>query len=372
MAGDEGHTTPLPAGTATFRIQSGRVVVQRLVDVADTIDLGAVRGRTSSDEDMKAAPGDRIVDLEPLAVVLGYATWPAGSRGIEGHTTARLYEFGVAALSFSCEIVDLDWDGLLSLVDALNPVAATGWPAGVWNPALRRLLDTCGVPPRRDEHLLAEEHLMVVVTATAGRDAPDDTQLARLLSGDAGELSGPARERLLEHRYSHHADDLLALGASRSYMQGAAWVPGMTDVLEAAHARVLELRFYNTLLYDELPRMYALVARAHERFAALAPRRMATLARRLYTLVGEVTELMEKLDTSIEVPGSPHLAMAYAKALELLQVPALGSAVDRKLAIVRDTYAALYDEAAASRAGLLELIIIALIALEIAMTIARW
>jgi uncharacterized Rmd1/YagE family protein len=43
--------------------------------------------------------------------------------------------------------------------------------------------------------------------------------------------------------------------------------------------------------------------------------------------------------------------------------------VDRKLAIIRDTYAALYDEASSRRAELLEIIIIFLIIMEIAVTL---
>jgi uncharacterized Rmd1/YagE family protein len=43
----------------------------------------------------------------------------------------------------------------------------------------------------------------------------------------------------------------------------------------------------------------------------------------------------------------------------------VSDAVDRKLAIIRDTYAALYDEAAGSRAGLMEGAVIVLILVEI-------
>jgi uncharacterized Rmd1/YagE family protein len=46
-------------------------------------------------------------------------------------------------------------------------------------------------------------------------------------------------------------------------------------------------------------------------------------------------------------------------------VRAWGNAVDRKLAIIRDTYHALFDEAAAARAELLEATIVLLIAVEI-------
>jgi uncharacterized Rmd1/YagE family protein len=45
--------------------------------------------------------------------------------------------------------------------------------------------------------------------------------------------------------------------------------------------------------------------------------------------------------------------------------------VDRKLAIIRDTYSALYDEASSSRSELLEILIVLLIVVEIALAIIR-
>jgi uncharacterized Rmd1/YagE family protein len=46
-------------------------------------------------------------------------------------------------------------------------------------------------------------------------------------------------------------------------------------------------------------------------------------------------------------------------------VPSVSATVDRTLAIIRDTYAALYDEAADTRRALLELAIILLIVPEL-------
>jgi uncharacterized Rmd1/YagE family protein len=45
--------------------------------------------------------------------------------------------------------------------------------------------------------------------------------------------------------------------------------------------------------------------------------------------------------------------------------------VDRKLAIIRDSYTALYHEASAARAALMEAIIVVLIAIEIALAVWR-
>jgi hypothetical protein len=100
-----------------------------------------------------------------------------------------------------------------------------------------------------------------------------------------------------------------------------------------------------------------------------ASRRFAHLARHLHTLVAEVTQLTEKVDNALQVTEDVYLSRVYSAALGLFRVPTLNASVDRKLAIIRDTYAALYDEASSRRAELLEIIIIVLIIMEIVVTL---
>jgi hypothetical protein len=102
----------------------------------------------------------------------------------------------------------------------------------------------------------------------------------------------------------------------------------------------------------------------------LASRRFAHLARHLYTLVAEVTQLTEKVDNALQVTEDVYLARVYSAALGLFKVSTLSASVDRKLAIIRDTYAALYAEASSQRSELLEITIVVLIVLEIAVTLA--
>ena len=142
----------------------------------------------------------------------------------------------------------------------------------------------------------------------------------------------------------------------------------MADVIEVANAQFLQMRYYDELLDAELPRMYDLVEETTRRFT-VGPRRFAGLARKLYTLVAEVTELTEKVDNALQVTEDVYLARVYTAALDLFRVKAVSDAVDRKLAIIRDTYAALYDEAASSRAGLMEAAVVILILVEIVLAL---
>jgi hypothetical protein len=145
----------------------------------------------------------------------------------------------------------------------------------------------------------------------------------------------------------------------------------VADVLEMANAQLLEIRTYDEMLDEELPRMRDMVEAARRRLNLLASRRYARLARRLYTLVAEVSELTERVDNALQVTEDVYLARVYGAAMELFRVPNVSAAVDRKLAIIRETYTALHSEAAGARAELLEIAILVLIAVEIILSLTR-
>jgi len=184
-------------------------------------------------------------------------------------------------------------------------------------------------------------------------------------------LSDGARQDLLRQRFSYYTDDLVVLTWDRAFIYEPRGDSDVVDVIEIANAQLLEMRYYDELLDDELPRMYDMVAAERGKLAPLASRRFANLARRFQTLVAEVTELTEKVDNALQVTEDVYLARVYSAALDLFRVSTVSAAVDRKLAIIRDTYSALYDEASGSRAELLEILIVLLIVIEIALALIR-
>jgi hypothetical protein len=195
--------------------------------------------------------------------------------------------------------------------------------------------------------------------------------LAPLLSGEQRALSESARADLLRNRFSYYADDLVILTWDRAFIYEPRGDSDVADVLEVANAQLLEMRYYDELLDDELPRMYDLVETARRGTNVLAARRYAFLARKFYTLVAEVTELTERVDNALQVTEDVYLARIYAAALDLFRVATVSAAVDRKLSIIRDTYAALYDEASSSRSELLEIAIVVLIVVEVVLALLR-
>ncbi len=368
---------------SALTVASGAIVALRLFDVAYAIDLAraetllAKQARTASRSRLTATPPKAMAfGVPPVTLMLEPVTLKLDSGNVTASATARVYDFGAVTIALRVPIAGESWDSFARQVNAVDRIATDGAVGDTWERLLQQvrvLLRPALIRP--EESKVQEEYLIGVVhafdrtlTAAALQESVD---LVPLLSGEQRTLSDAARQDLLRQRFSYYADDLVVLTWDRAFIYEPRGDSDVMDVLEVANAQLLEMRYYDELLDDELPRMYDLVAKARRTRTLLASKRFADLARRLHTLVAEVTELTERVDNALQVTEDVYLARIYAAALELYRVPTVSIAVDRKLSIIRDTYSALYDESSASRTELMELLIIILIVAEIVIALVR-
>ncbi|GLQ48235.1 hypothetical protein GCM10007862_32860 [Dyella lipolytica] len=363
-------------------VRSGELVALRLFDIAYSIDLArseilwaAHVGGAISRTSLSSTPTKAIAfDIPPLRLSLGKTTLRLGSQEVAAEISVRLYDFGVAALAVRVAVADIAWGAFVTQFNALDQAVGPNAPEEFWTALLDRVRAV--ILPALDrpasDTRLQEDYLLGVVHALNeplnAAALSEQVDLHGLLSGETRQLSTASRRDLLARSYSYYADDLVVLTWDRAFIYEPRGDSDVADVIEVANAQLVEFRYYDTLLDDELPRMYDRVETARRLVSLLASRRFAHLARHLYTLVAEVTQLTEKVDNALQVTEDVYLARVYSAALELFKVPTLSASVDRKLAIIRDTYAALYAEASSRRAELLEITIVVLIILEIAVT----
>lgn len=360
------------------RVEAGAVTVLRLYDVAYAIDLAAVE-RLARAEPAGVARV-RLARAEPKAIDFGIPPVEIGlgpleivtELGPEAATAhARVYDFGVVSLLLRVPMTGVPWTRFVDRSNALDR-ASGGSP--VWGELLARLRGVIGAAlDRPTAEALEEDYLLASVQRfdppLVASDVITGLDLTPLLSGERRALAEGSRRELLRHAFSYYTTDLVVLTWDHAFILEPSADTDVADVLEVANAQLLEMRYYDELLDAELPRMYDRVEAARKGFAGLARRRYADLARQLYTVVAEVTEITERVDNALKVTEDVYFARIYAGALELFRVPTLNAAVNRKLAIIRDTYTALYDEAATARAEILEFGILILIVLELVLAL---
>ncbi len=385
FASADHETESSPERSGELCVVSGRVVAYRLFDIAYAIDLpkaerlwtehsraGSTRARLST------APVEAVAfGVPPVEIALDPVTVAVGGSELRGTVTARLYEFGVVTFALGLPANDLSWTAYAELTNQVDrSLRGNAYGGAIWSRLLadiRRIFAAALVRPASSA---IEEDYLIGTVHSFGEEMTAEALLQRLdlvplLSGDRRALSGAARQDLLRLRFSYYVDDLVVLTWDRAFIYEPRRESDVADVLEVANAQLVEMRYYDELLDAELPRMYDLVENTRRSTRLLASRRFADLARRLSGLVAEVTELTEKVDNALKVTEDVYLARVYAAALELFRVPTFGAAVDRKLAIIRDTYAALYQEASAAQTALMEAVIVLLIALELILALTR-
>ncbi len=372
------------ADTAELVVASGQIVALRLFDVAYAIDLRKVEelwashadGRTARSR-LSATPSKAMAfGVPPVAVTLDAITLALASGPVEAIVTARFYEFGAVTLALRVAAADRTWTAFAQLMNAVQDEVGIGASDAPWDAILEQLRGVVGrALVRPHTSALQEDYLLAVVhafdTRPTSAELLDRIDLVPLLSGELRPLSDGARTELLRQRFSYYADDLVVLTWDRAFIYEPRGDSDVADVLEVANAQLLEMRYYDELLDDELPRMYDRVEDTRRVGNIFAARRYSELAHRLYALVAEVTELTEKVDNALQVTEDVYLARIYTAALELFRVRTVSAAVDRKLAIIRDTYAALYDEASSVRSEVMEVAIIVLILIEVGLAVLR-
>lgn len=306
----------------------------------------------------------------PVTVSLGTESISIGSGRLDTEVSACIYDFGV--ISFRARIVQpgqRPWREFERF--ASETASSAAW--GLFEPYRERLLDRI-LPAilRPKSAKVTEEYTVFRIGALQDAEgraltpaALSDEAVARVLLGERRPVTPAARRHLLSERFSYLEDDLTVLTWSAALVVEPA--PEDTDVqfvLEFANAQLLELRYYDSILDEELPRTYDEIATARKGFHLLG-RRYSRLLAALQTRVADATEAVERAENALKVTDDVYLARIYAAALEIFRGTAWRRGIDQKVAIIRDAYTMLNAESQARRAEVLEITIVLLIALEI-------
>ena len=363
---------------------SGQIIALRLFDIAYAIDLGKAetlwtsrRSSPISRTRLVTTPAKALAfETPPVLLTLDSVKIPVGEISLSANVFARIYDFGVVSISIRLATENMTWPVFTRHISDVNASVGQASFTKEWTRMLNSLIDIFGPALIRPNHSHLQEDYLIGVIGRLSEPLTSKELLARIdvvpmLSGELKPLSESARKDIQRQSHSYYEDDLVILTWDRALIYEPRGETDVIDVLEVANAQLLEMRYYDELLDDELPRMYDRVEEAHRVSKIQAPGRYADLARKLHTLVAEVTELTERVDNALQVMEDVYLARVYTSALDLFRVPKLSAAVDRKLSIIKDTYTALYDEASARRAVVLEITIVVLILLEIVLALVR-
>jgi len=365
-----------PSEPAGFRVADGEVLVYRLFDVADAIDLARAEPLVGTARlAMESAQSGTALEFPraPLHLALGKreVALPSGARQVEA--SAHAFDYGVVSLRYRLPIPPgTSLEALVPLCEELLVGPTTALDAAARRDAeeVARSLAAALERPHSWEGL--ESYHVVFVKAFVGGPVAAPALLAEapipaLLLGETSPtpLSAAERQDVLSHHFSYLEDDLAVVHWNSALVVEPSGVEDVPDLLEFATAHLLELRYYDALLDRELHRIYDELEKGGSPVTHLVTRKYRRLQRETAALLLELSEMIERLENAVKIVGDFYLARLYQSAVKRFRLPAWQETVLRKQKLVAEVNDLTGDAADTSRAELMELAIILLIVWEI-------
>ncbi len=374
------QATPAPSSAADNASPTvkGEVFVMFAFDLGLTIDLEAAGRMLRDSAQRKAvrrpgrAPAPEWFEYEPapLRVVRESAPVEIRGRRTEPVVECTIYDFGAASVVYRLPI-EGTLDDLIALSAALDENTTFREQArtlaerlsadiagAIGKPAISSLVEDYAVFALREWTMPEGWMLEDLVIANA-------MPLTQVLQGDETPLSAGMTADLLRSRLSYTPSDAAIIDWNAAVL----FDPEPDDVLvllEHANVELLEMRVLDAQLDGLLERAGALLsAQSRRMYWPLGPS-----ARDLQTLAELQTDsslMFEGVNNALKLFGDQYLARVYRVAAEKLHLPDWDAAVLRKLATAESIHDKIAGFLSAKRMEVLEVVIVALIAVSIAL-----
>lgn len=361
-----------------LHIASGQILVYHLFTLANTVDLDLLRAlglETSAAPFTSRRPTPGYIQFRnaPLTFPLGaHLVELEPERTVEARVLAKVFDFGVLSLRwiFPCPG---EWEELVATAGLyIDRPALEQHSREILKTLIPRLQPALKNMPKE---VLSEDYTIfylqefdtsVTAETLLKNQAP---ALSRLIRGESKALSRTEQNEALRSQVSYFDDDLVVIDWNTAFIYDRAGGAEHMDTLEFANAELLELRFYDRLLDDQMDVIYQDIERgeALPRWRSWLRTDYPRTMQRLMALTVDVIELTEQIENALKFIGDLYSARLYRIIAERLRLREWEASIDDKLKTAQHVYQMLTDQVDTRRSVLMEVIIIVLIAFEILM-----
>jgi hypothetical protein len=360
-------------------VQAGRLLLYRLLDVADDIDLHgaeeALRARGDASRPSTAASGLLGERDLPLTLDVGRRTVTLEGLTLDVDVRVRVFAHGV--VSVRCELPLAQGSRAADIASLLRRTTDSG---ALEQEARREVADLLPkiAPAVHVPHADATMETYAVVFATeieSGRSANemDGEDLARILLAEAPDtaLSEQTVAHATRHRFAYGRSDLCVLDWDAAFVLEPSADASVADVLEVATAQLLELRHYDAVFEREILTVAEELGRRRRRPPWRTAKAYRALARRVQRLVVQSAEVVERTENAVRFAGDLYLARVHRAAVDRFRIGVWQASVLRRQQTAADVAGLLHSDATSQLGHVLEGSILVLILVEIALALLR-
>jgi hypothetical protein len=353
------------------QIVDGRIRAFYLFDVAETIDLRKIpeligAPATAARLAPKQTTPAYVQYDKPPVTFDGTAIGLAELEGFDVHF--RAYDYGVLSVALTRPFAG-DWADLVAIGQSLiesddleqRADGACRQLVARIRPALAGLRDA----------RLTEDYLVYVVHQLDEPVAADQLlaahgeTIAAMLRGERQTLSAQENANIISHHLSYLQDDLVVPTWNAALVYDTpAGAQAALEIIEFANSQLLEFRYYDQLLDNELAQIYARLQ--HPKwYDEWIGSRYARAARQVHSLFIDVNELTDRTENALKFVGDIYAARLFDLVARRLGLGTWKANVQEKLKTLDDVYRFAVEQSSISRGQLMELAIVAILVLEL-------
>ena len=322
----------------------------------------ARRRRTPESIQYRPAPLRMTLDASGLALPGGVATTAPPRAELS------VFDFGAISLLVTFP-VRMDEAAMLALAEELADlaplVAAARLVIAPWLERIRPMVIEFELSAFSEEYVVFQ----------LGEQSPEwldahEGWIAGLVRLESGPLSPAEVREATRLSLSYSPTDRVTLDWAAGFVADRVCADTL-QVIEFANVQLLEFRHIDDRLDDRLEAAYRLIRPGPRRRWAFPWRTHSGAVRSVRELEIEATSLFERADNALKLIGDQYLSRIYDLAQSRFHLREWQGSIRRKLETVGDVYDLLVQQAGGTRMEVLEVVVIALITLEIALAIFR-
>src|SRR5205823_712374 len=183
-------------------------------------------------------------------------------------------------------------------------------------------------------------------------------EIATMLRGERQPLSGQEKTKILRHHISYLADDLVIATWNAAFVYDTpAGAQAALEILEFANSQLLEFRYYDELLDNQLAQIYAQLQRP-KWYDKWIGSRYAKAAQQVHSLFIDVNELTDRTENTLKFIGDVYAARVFTLVANRLGLDTWKANVQEKLKTLDDVYRFTVEQSTVSRGQFLELTVV--------------
>jgi hypothetical protein len=342
-----------------------------LFDVAERIDLASIPS-------LIAGPAV-AARLAPKPATPAYVQYDKPPLSFDGEAVGvaeidsfrvrvRVYDYGVISLGLSQGFAGT-WPEIVSLGQTLIESDDLEQRAEQAVRTIAERLKPALVGYR--DRFLSEDYLVYAINEL-DQPLPADDLLARhggdiaaMLRGERQALSEQERTKILRHRISYLVDDLVVPTWNAALVYDTpAGTQAALEILEFANSQLLEFRYYDTLLDDQLASIYSRMQRPRW-FEQWIGSRYSRTARQVNALFIDVNELTDRTENALKFIGDIYAARMFGLVADRLGLETWKANVQEKLETLDDIARFALEQSSVARGQFLEITIVLILILEL-------